>query len=79
MSSIAVKLPSEQDITYGQMYSGSPFMGAIGALPPGQGGFNPGAFFYMWHSHSERELCDGNIFPGGMLTFCLILPYPTTP
>ena len=74
-----VKLPSEQDITYGQMYSGSPFMGAIGALPPGEGGFNPGAFFYMWHSHSERELCDGNIFPGGMLTFCLILPYPTTP
>jgi manganese oxidase len=69
-----IKLPSEQDITYGQMYSGSPFMGAVGALPPGEGGFNPGAFFYMWHSHSERELCDGNIFPGGMLTFAVILP-----
>lgn len=69
-----VQLPSEQDITYGQMYSGSPFMGAIGTLPPGQGGFNPGAFFYMWHSHSERELCDGNIFPGGMMTFAIILP-----
>ncbi|OGV41178.1 MAG: hypothetical protein A2X46_07455 [Lentisphaerae bacterium GWF2_57_35] len=71
-----VKLPPEQDITFGQMYSGSPFMGAIGTLPPGEGGFNPGAFFYMWHSHNERELCDGNIFPGGMLTFAIILPNP---
>jgi hypothetical protein len=71
-----VQLPAEQDITYGQMYSGSPFLGTLGALPPGEGGFNPGAFFYMWHSHAERELCDGNIFPGGMLTFCLILPWP---
>ncbi len=74
-----VQFPREQDITYGQMYSGSPFLGSLGALPPGEGGFNPGAFFYMWHSHSERELCDGNIFPGGMLTFCLILPWPTAP
>ena len=31
-----VKLPSEQDITYGQMYSGSPFLGTLGALPPGR-------------------------------------------
>jgi manganese oxidase len=74
-----VKLPPEQDITYGQMYSGSPFLGGVGALPPGEGGFNPGAFMYMWHSHSERELCDGNIFPGGMMTFCLIVPWPATP
>ncbi|HOC57987.1 MAG TPA: multicopper oxidase domain-containing protein [Verrucomicrobiota bacterium] len=74
-----VTLPSEQDITYGQMYSGSPFIGATGALPPGEGGFNPGAFFYMWHSHNERELCDGNIFPGGMLTFAIILPHSTAP
>ncbi|MHC1769311.1 MAG: multicopper oxidase domain-containing protein [Verrucomicrobiia bacterium] len=69
-----VKLPVTQDVTYGQMYSGSPFMGALGTLPPGEGGFNPGAFFYMWHSHAERELCDGNIFPGGMMTFAVILP-----
>ena len=74
-----VILPSDQDITYGQMYSGSPFLGNIGSLPPGEGGFNPGAFFYMWHSHSERELCSGNIFPGGMMTFAIILPWPTAP
>lgn len=67
-----VRMPSQQDVTFGMLYSGSPFLGSEGQLPPGEGGFNPGVFMYMWHSHSERELCDGNIFPGGMLTFCLI-------
>jgi hypothetical protein len=29
----------------------------------------------MWHSHNERELTTNNIFPGGMATFALVLPY----
>jgi hypothetical protein len=72
-----VKLPQDQDLTFGQMYSGSPFLGLIGALPPGEGGFNPvGGFMYMWHSHNEKELCNNNIFGGGMLTFLLIAAHP---
>ncbi len=73
-----VKLPPDQDLTFGQMYSGSPFLGTAGALPPGQGGFNPVAgYMYMWHSHAEKELCNNNIFGGGMMTFLLIAAHPT--
>ena len=46
-------------------------------LPPNLGGFDPtGAFIYMWHSHSEREIVNNNVFPGGMLTMLLIEPWP---
>ncbi|NLH72414.1 MAG: multicopper oxidase domain-containing protein [Verrucomicrobia bacterium] len=73
-----VKLPPDQDLTFGQMYSGSPFLGSLGTLPPGEGGFNPvGGFMYMWHSHAEKELCNNNIFGGGMMTFLLIAAHPT--
>jgi hypothetical protein len=73
-----VTLPSRQDLTYGQFFSGSPFLGSLGSLPPGQGGFNPwGGFFFMQHSHNEKELTNNNIFPGGMLTFLVIVPFST--
>ena len=74
-----VKLPVDQDITFGQMYSGSPFLGSQGILPPGEGGFNPfNGYFYMWHSHAERELTNNNVFPGGFLTMAGIVPWPAT-
>uniref|UniRef100_A0A831XF18 Multicopper oxidase family protein n=1 Tax=Geobacter metallireducens TaxID=28232 RepID=A0A831XF18_GEOME len=68
-----VVLPGVQELTFGQFYSGSPFLGAMGALPPGEGGFNPnGGFLFMWHSHAEKEIVNNDIFPGGMLTMMLI-------
>jgi FtsP/CotA-like multicopper oxidase with cupredoxin domain len=71
---IPVTIPSQEQLTRGPWYSGSPFLGGLGAsLPPGEGGFNPnGAFTYMWHSHSEKELTNNDIFPGGMLTMMYI-------
>jgi len=73
--SIPVTLPELQDLTFGPFYSGSPYLGSAGTLPPGEGGFNANnGFFFMWHSHSERELINFNIFPGGMLTFLIIEP-----
>lgn len=71
-----VLLPGQQDLTFGQFYSGGPFLGAAGALPPGQGGFNPtSGYFFMWHSHNEKELTNNDIFPGGMLTMFLVVPF----
>jgi len=68
-----------QDLTFGGWYSGSPFLGQFGALPPGEGGLNlDGGLFFMWHSHNEKELTNFDIFPGGMLTFVVIEP-PGTP
>lgn len=70
-----VILPNELDLTFGAMYSGSPYLGALGNLPPGNGGFNlKGGYFYMWHSHNEKEMVNNNIFPGGMMTMLIIEP-----
>jgi FtsP/CotA-like multicopper oxidase with cupredoxin domain len=74
-----VVLPALQDVTFGGMYSGSPFLGHFGQLPPGEGGLNlNGGLFFMWHSHQEKELTNFDIFPGGMLTFVIVEP-PGTP
>ena len=45
----------------------------MGYIPPGEGGYNTNSgFFYMWHSHNEKEITNNDIFPGGMLTMMLI-------
>lgn len=76
---IPVTLPNIQDLTIGITYSGSPYLGATGFLPPGEGGYNPySGYFYMWHSHTEKELTNNDIFPGGMMTMFVVVPpsYP---
>jgi len=70
---VPVQIPDYKDLTIGPFWSGSPFMGVAGDLPPGTGGFNPNAgFFYMWHSHAEIEITNFDIFPGGMLTMMVV-------
>jgi len=72
---IPVALPALQDLTFGGFYSGSPFLGAFGDLPPGEGGLNlDGGMFYMWHSHAEKELVNNDIAPGGMMTMMIVEP-----
>ena len=74
-----VKLPDKKDLTFGATYSGSPFLGLQGDLPPGEGGFNVNAgYFFMWHSHNEKEMVNYNIFPGGMMTMLIIEPNGVT-
>lgn len=70
-----VILPQDQDLAFGGFYSGSPFLGTMEMLPPGEGGMNPNAgFVYMWHSHNEKEMTNYGIFPGGMMTMLIIEP-----
>jgi len=67
-------LPDQKDLVFGGMYSGSPFLGTMGTLPPGEGGMNPMAgFAYMWHSHTEKEMTNFDVFPGGMMTMLIIV------
>jgi FtsP/CotA-like multicopper oxidase with cupredoxin domain len=76
---IPVILPNIQDLSYGAHYSGSPYLGQFGALPPGQTpqGEN-GGYFHMWHSHNEKEITNDDIFPGGMMTMLVIEPAGVT-
>ncbi|MDE2219115.1 MAG: multicopper oxidase domain-containing protein [Gammaproteobacteria bacterium] len=68
-----VTLPEQQQLQFGGLWSGSPFLGNGAPLPPLQGGLNPnGGFSFMWHSHTERELTNDDIFPGGMMTMMIV-------
>ncbi len=70
---IPVNLPDLNVLAFGGFYSGSPYLGALGSLPPGEGGLNPDAgYAYMWHSHTEREMVNNDVFPGGMMTMLII-------
>jgi FtsP/CotA-like multicopper oxidase with cupredoxin domain len=70
---IPVIIPENQDLAFGGFYSGSPYLGSEAGLPIGEGGLNPnGGIVFMWHSHSERELTNNDIFPGGMLTMVIV-------
>ncbi|MFT3954421.1 MAG: multicopper oxidase domain-containing protein [Piscinibacter sp.] len=76
---IPVKLPSEFELAYGEFYSGSPYLGDFGLRPVGAGIANTtAAFFHMFHSHNEREVVNGGIFPGGMMTMMVIEPFGVT-
>lgn len=70
-----VTLPEKQDSTFGGFWPGTPFLGKSALLPPLQGGLNPNAgYVYMWHSHTEKELTNWDIFPGGLMTMMMVLP-----
>lgn len=74
-----VILPTRDSMTFGQFYSGSPFLGGEGDLAPGDPGLNAnGGYFYMWHSHTEKELTSNDIWPGGLVTF-MIVEHPDVP
>jgi hypothetical protein len=68
-----VTLPTNVALTFGGLWPGSPFLGASGSLPPGEGGMNPsGGFTFMWHSHREKELTNFGLFPGGAMSMVIV-------
>lgn len=70
---LPVRLPAELELTYGEMFSGNPYLGAPGAKPVGAGQANTnGGYFHMLHSHNEKEIINDGVFPGGMMTMVLI-------
>ena len=71
---VPTTVPNPIDVFPSTMYSGSPYLGTVGFLPPGGAGqLNPtGAYFFMWHSHNEDEIVNFNIFPGGMMTMSMV-------
>jgi FtsP/CotA-like multicopper oxidase with cupredoxin domain len=78
-TALPVLIPDQDDLSPGDFFSGSPFLGQKGTLPPGLGKFNvDGSFFQIMHSHTEKEMTNNDVFPGGMMTFIVILP-PGTP
>jgi manganese oxidase len=73
---IPVIVPGQLDLSAGEHYAGSPYLGLIGSLPQGHPGLNTtGGYWHMWHSHNEKEVTTDDIFPGGMMTMLIIEPW----
>jgi len=67
------RMPAALELTYGEMFSGSPYLGQTSTRPVGAGLANQGGgIWHMFHSHNEREIINFGIFPGGMMTMLLI-------
>jgi hypothetical protein len=67
------RIPAALELSYGEMFSGSPYLGQTGQRPVGAGLANTGGgIWHMFHSHNEREIINFGIFPGGMMTMLLI-------
>lgn len=71
---IPVTQPEQFGLTFGGFWAGA-FLGSMALLPPGEGGLNPNAgYTYMWHSHTEKEIINFDVFPGGMMTMLVVEP-----
>jgi FtsP/CotA-like multicopper oxidase with cupredoxin domain len=71
---IPVAIPDQKEWDPGPFYSGSPFLGVTDDLAPGKGNLNTnGSFFQIWHSHAEKEMTTNDVFPGGMMTFMVVV------
>lgn len=71
---IPVTQPEQFGLTFGGFWAGA-FLGSMALLPPGEGGLNPNAgYTYMWHSHTEKEITNYDVFPGGMMTMLVVEP-----
>lgn len=71
-----VIIPERDSVAFGDLYPGSPFLGGVGVLPPGHPGLNAiGAYMFIWHSHTEKELTSNDVFPGGALTFMFVVDH----
>lgn len=74
MKPIPVTQPEQLSLAYGGFWAGA-YLGTLAQLPPGEGGLNPTAgFTYMWHSHTEKEIVNFDVFPGGMMTMLIVEP-----
>jgi FtsP/CotA-like multicopper oxidase with cupredoxin domain len=73
---IPVTIAGQLDLSFGEHYGGTPYLGLTGILPQGHPGLNTtGGYWHMWHSHNEKEVTTDDIFPGGMMTMLIIEPW----
>ncbi|MBL8324884.1 MAG: multicopper oxidase domain-containing protein [Rubrivivax sp.] len=67
------RMPAALELSFGEMFSGSPYLGQTGQRPVGAGLANQGGgIWHMFHSHNEREIINYGVFPGGLMTMLLI-------
>lgn len=72
---VPVTIPGEQNLTFGQFYSGSPYLGNTEPLPPGATSYNVcGEYYHIAHSHALQHATAWGLTMSGMATFTRIDP-----
>lgn len=76
---IPARLPNMRNMVIAHggmtMWSGSPYLGEKGELPPGVVSYNQaGEYHFMLHSHSEPEITNWGTYPGGLMTMIAVYP-----
>jgi FtsP/CotA-like multicopper oxidase with cupredoxin domain len=68
-------IPQPQDTTFGQYFSGNPYLGTQSTLPAGTENYNQcGEYFHVAHSHDLHQLTDWGATMSGMATYVRIDP-----
>lgn len=72
---VPVTIPNVQDMTYGMLYSGSPYLGEMGPMPPGMQGQNMcGEYYIISHNHALHQLTSWGVVMTGPGTFLRVDP-----
>jgi len=72
---IPVVIPQLQDLSVGQFYSGSPYLGNIENLPVGTQALNQcGEYYHIAHNHALHQITAWGVVLSGHITFARIDP-----
>lgn len=72
---VPVVIPQLQDLTVGQFYSGSPYLGNVENLPVGTQALNQcGEYYHIAHNHSLHQITAWGVVLSGHITFARIDP-----
>lgn len=72
---LPVTLPSDQNLTFGPFWGGSPYLGSTGGLPTGTHALNQcGEFYHIAHNHALQQITGWGVVLIGQVTFTRIDP-----
>lgn len=72
---IPVTMPQQQNLALGQYFSGTPYLGNQGALPPGSENYNQcGEYYHVAHNHALQAITAWGITMSGQITYTRIDP-----
>jgi FtsP/CotA-like multicopper oxidase with cupredoxin domain len=76
---VPVEVPQVANQVFGMFYSGSPYLGEIGAQPPGNQTLNQcGEYYIISHNHALHQLSSWGVNMTGPITYMRIDPDPAT-
>jgi len=72
---LPITLPRDQNLAYGEYFSGDPYLGTRGGLPTGTQTNNQcGEYYHVAHNHALQKITSWGITMSGMLTYTRIDP-----